>query len=262
MLADQFDAFLFDLDGVVYLGREPLPGATESLARLRNYDKKVRFLTNNPQPTREAISRRLNEMGVEANTEEIVSSGWATSEYLSRNGISPVYIMGSQGLVSEIVKAGVEVVDKGSSCEAVVVGSDEHLSYSHIRRASQLIYQGAKFIATNADSSFPSPKGPLPGTGAIVEAVKATTGAQPTVIGKPYPQMFDAAVRDLGFEADRIAMVGDTPDTDILGAHESDIIGILVSQEEVSFAYEEDPCNADVTISNLTELFDSREASI
>src|SRR5829696_497729 len=155
MIAERFNAFLFDLDGVVYLGDELLPGSEEALSRLREAGKEIRFLTNDPRPTRAQVCRRLAGMGVAVGMEEVITSGWATANYLLQNCIESAYVIGSRGLASEIGVAGVEVVDTGP-CEAVVVGSDEHVSYSHIRQASRYIFEGARFVATNADGSFPS----------------------------------------------------------------------------------------------------------
>lgn len=253
VLADRFDVFLFDLDGVIYLGREPLPGARETLSRLRSDGKTIRFLTNDPRPTRAQVARRLADMRVGARPEEVVTSGWATASYLREESVGSAYVLGSRGLASEIVAAGVEVVDEGP-CDAVVVGSDEHVSYSHIRRASRLIFDGSRFVATNADSSFPSPKGPLPGTGAIVEAIKVVTGEEPVVVGKPYPPMFDMALMDLGVSRDRIVMVGDTPASDIVGAHLAGITGVLVSREHDLRFRVRDLRAPDAVITDLTGL--------
>src|SRR5919202_4539725 len=247
MLADRFDAFLLDLDGVVYLGDEPLPGAKEALVRLRQAGRAIRFLTNDPRPIRAQVSRRLAGIGIEAHAEEVVTSGWATASYLLQNDIESTYVIGSRGLASEIGVVGVEVVDRGP-CEAVVVGSDEHVSYSHIRQASRYIFEGARFVATNADGSFPSPKGPLPGTGAIVEAVRVTTDKRPVVVGKPFSPMFDIALEDLGTDRERTVMVGDTPDTDIAGANHVGISGVLVSREDAQGASDEDGSSADAVI--------------
>lgn len=246
MLAEQFDAFLFDLDGVVYIGGEPVDGARDALCRIREKDKELRFLTNDPVSTRSQVVRRLRGMDIEAAPEEIVTSGWATAKYLQANGLGSAYVVGSRGLVSELVKADVEVVDRGD-CDAVVVGSDEHVSYAHIRRASQMISRGAQFIATNADRSFPSPQGPLPGTGAIVEAVKISTGEQPHIVGKPHSSMFDAALQGISAGAERTLMLGDTLETDILGAYGAGISGILIGKEGER--------GADATIRDLMELF-------
>jgi HAD superfamily hydrolase (TIGR01450 family) len=151
---------------------------------------------------------------------------------------------------------GVEVVDRGP-CEVVVVGSDEHVSYSHIRQASRYIFEGARFIATNADGSFPSPKGPLPGTGAIVEAVKATTNEEPVVVGKPFPPMYDLALKDLSIACERTVMIGDTLDSDIAGAKRAGISGVLVSREHMHDTADGDDSIVDAVIQNLASLFDS-----
>lgn len=188
-IAERFDALLLDLDGVVYVGDEPLANAVESLFRLRKASKRLRFLTNNPRLTRTQLAQRLAGMGIEAHEGEVVSSGWATAQYLREEGIGSAYVLGSRGLVTEVLFAGVEVVD-GSPCEAVVVGADDLVSHGHIRQAASAIFSGARFVATNADSTFPSPTGPLPGTGAIVAAVQTTTGVAPVIIGKPFAPMF------------------------------------------------------------------------
>ena len=256
MIAERFDAFLFDLDGVVYLGDELLPGSEEALARLREAGKEVRFLTNDPRPTRAQVRRRLAGMGVGVDAEEVITSGWATANYLLQNGVESAYVIGSRGLASEIGVVGVEVVDRGP-CEAVVVGSDEHVSYSHIRQASRYILEGARFVATNADGSFPSPKGPLPGTGAIVEAVRVTTDEKPIVVGKPFPPMYDMALKDLSTARERTVMIGDTLDSDIAGAKRAGISGVLVSREYTQDTADGDDGLADAVIQDLTGLFDS-----
>lgn len=256
MIAERFDAFLFDLDGVVYLGDELLPGSEEALARLREAGKEVRFLTNDPRPTRAQVRRRLAGMGVGVDAEEVITSGWATANYLLQNGVESAYVIGSRGLASEIGVVGVEVVDRGP-CEAVVVGSDEHVSYSHIRQASRYIFEGARFVATNADGSFPSSKGPLPGTGAIVEAVRVTTGEKPIVVGKPFPPMYDMALKDLSTARERTVMIGDTLDSDIAGAKRAEISGVLVSREYTLDTPDADDGVADAVIQDLTGLFDS-----
>lgn len=258
MIAERFDAFLLDLDGVVYLGEQPLPGVGETLARLRGANKRIRFLTNDPRPTRMQLLRRLIGMNIAACDEEIVTSGWATARYLRDQKIKSAYVVGSHGLATEILGAGIEVVDRGP-CEAVVIGCDEYVTYSHIREATRLIFNGARFIATNADSSFPSPKGPLPGTGAIVAAVRVSTGQEPIVIGKPFSAMFDIALQRLGVERARTVMVGDTLDSDIEGAVRAGIAGVLVQRNGEKVVFPKERVVADAVISNLSELFDLSE---
>lgn len=257
VLAEQFAAFLFDLDGVVYVGEKVLPGARDSLARLREMGKPVRFLTNDPRPTRDDVAQHLAEMGVEVRTKEVVTSGWATAKHLRESGMRSAYVVGSEGLAAEVRELGVEVVGLGRDCDAVVVGCDERVSYRHIRRASELVHGGARFVATNGDGSFPGPEGPLPATGAIVAAIRAATGKRPTVVGKPHPRMFDLCAEDLGIEASSsVAVIGDSPETDILGAHNSGFAGILVSSRPDVFASPRDYRVPDATIADLRGLFE------
>lgn len=236
------------------MGDDPLPEAGETLARLRDAEKTIRFLTNDPRPGREQVSRRLTGMGVEATPEDVVTCGRATAAYLRKIGAGSAYVVGSRGLASEVGGAGVEVVDRGP-CEAVVVGCDEHVSYAHIRQASRLVFEGARFVATNEDGSFPSPKGPLPATGAIVAAIRATTDREPVVIGKPYPAMFDMALEGLGVDRERVVMVGDSPDTDIAGARRAGISGVLVDRGGSQRPQDEDQ-TPDAVIPDLAALFD------
>lgn len=256
MLADLFDAFLLDLDGVVYLGNEPLPHARESLERLRETGKVLRFLTNDPRPTRDEIAMRLSGMGMQACAEEVVTSGWVTAGYLAAAGLHSAYVVGSPGLVSEIRDAGVEVVNTGQA-EAVVVGADERTSYRHVEHAARLVRGGAYFVATNPDGSFPTEEGSSPGTGAIVAAVEVAAGRRPdAIIGKPHRPMFDLALEGLGAEPSRIAVVGDNPETDILGAHQAGLAAVLISESPVEFPSSRDFRASDVTIPDLSFLFE------
>ena len=255
-LAERFDTFLFDLDGTVYLGNSPLPCAREALTQLRGMGKAVRFLTNDPRPTRAEVTQRLIGMGIEVHQQEIFTSGWATARYLGQSGVSTAYVVGSPGLVSEIREAGIEVIESGQP-KAVVVGGDEHTSYTHIQKATKLVLGGAEFVATNPDASYPTPEGPIPGAGAVVAAVQVAAGEQPTVtIGKPHPKMFDMALEGLNIETERVVMVGDNPSTDILGAHRTGITGILITKTPPQFSSDHDLCVPDATIPNLSLLFD------
>jgi glycerol 3-phosphatase-2 len=227
MFLDQCDILLLDLDGVVLLGDHPHPTAVSSLHQLRRMGKLLRFLTNDPRPSREQVVDRLGAMGIEASLHEIVTSGWATATFLVQRQIHSVYLLGSAGLAAELLRRGIRLVEQGSP-EAVVVGCDEQISYQHLKRAATFIAEGAQFIATNADGWFPTPDGPAPATGAFVKALEAVTGKRPLVIGKPFPAMFTAALEGLDLHL-RIVMIGDTPSTDILGAHQLGITAILIS---------------------------------
>ncbi|EIM05437.1 hypothetical protein A1A1_16183 [Planococcus antarcticus DSM 14505] len=256
MLVDEFDVFLFDLDGVIYIGSEPLPEAVESLKRLRQDKKIIRFLTNNPCTTRKKTAMRLNSHGIEASSEEVITSGWATAQYLQNEKIRTALVLGDNNLKWECHQVGINTEDQNDA-EAVVVGWDNNVSFYDIQKAAKLIYKGAKFVATNADRTFPTPEGPMPAVGAIVEAIRVSTEKRPIIVGKPFPYMFTKALEDFPPSA-RVVMVGDNPETDVLGAHQVGIPSILISDQKTkNFPSPRDFRNPDATITNLNGLFDS-----
>ncbi|RSL30598.1 HAD-IIA family hydrolase [Salibacterium salarium] len=259
MIANQFDVFLFDLDGVIYIGNEPLLGAAEGLARLRKENKIIRFLTNDPCTTRSKIVQRLKHMNIEAYEEEIVTSGWTTAQYSKNKNIKKAFVLGNDDLHWELLQAGIEVTDV-ASCDAVIVGWDSSVTFGEIQKASKLIHQGASFIATNSDKTFPTPKGPMPAVGAMVEAIRIPTGKRPVIVGKPYPSMFQEATKNLDSSL-HIVMLGDNPETDILGAHQVGLHAILVGESAKPYPSKKDFRNADAQIYNLSDLFD-KEAQL
>ncbi|GGK79409.1 HAD-IIA family hydrolase [Haloarcula sebkhae] len=252
MIADRFETFLFDLDGVIYLGDEALPHAVDGVNRLYEQKKQIRFLTNDPRPTREAVASRLRELGIRADEEEIVTAAWAASAHLRREGVATAAAVGSEGLRTELRQQGITVTNE--SPNAVVVGADEQTTYADIRRATRHIDQGAQFIGTNPDGSFPTPDGPAPGAGAIVRAVETATGTSPTVVGKPEPLMFEVALEGISLDQDAV-VIGDNPATDILGAHRAGLTGILVANEAPVAASARDFTHPDAVIRSLAELF-------
>ena len=223
MIADHFDAFLFDLDGAVYVGEEPTPGAVESLDRLRERGATIRFLTNNPRPTRQQVADRLAAIGIEVGLEEIITAGWAAAEYAFEQGAESAAMVGSDGLATEIQMAGLELVD--TDPDVVIVGAASDTDYGDIRRVARFIRAGAPFVATNPDAAYPTPGGLSPGTGSIVRAVEVASGTRPTVVGKPDPRMFEIALEDVRGNA---VVVGDNPETDVLGAHRAGLPAVLV----------------------------------
>jgi len=233
MRALDFDAWLLDLDGVVYVGDQLLPGVAEAVATLRAAGKHLRFLTNDPRPTREQLAERLRRLGIDVAVEELVTCGWATARLLPRLGIGSAYVVGSAGLAEELRRVGITVVDEGVP-DAVVVGADERLQFQHVVEGSVLIQRGARFIATNADASYPMPFGTVPATGAVVWAIRLATGQRPLVVGKPEPLMFRLALETLPSSASAL-VIGDRVDSDVLGAHRAGLPAVLLAREAPDF---------------------------
>ena len=226
-LANRYDAFLFDLDGVVYRAESRVEHAADSLERLTRLGRPVAFMTNNSARTPRQVVDKLARVGVAAAPEDVVSSGIVTAEVLRERGVSNAFVIGEDGVLDALADAGVNVLGPdAAAADVVVVGWDRGITYDKLRTAALLVERGAELVATNADASYPGPDGRWPGAGALLAAVAATTGADPFVIGKPHAPMFDAARRRTGGE--RPLVVGDRLDTDIEGARALGIDSLLV----------------------------------
>lgn len=256
LISSQFDLFLFDLDGVVYVGSEPLPGAVESLERLRQENKSIRFLTNDPCATRESACARLHRLGITVETHEMITSSYATAQYMKDQGITSAIVLSDRHLQQECLKVGIEV-NTVEHPEAVVVGWDGQITLHEIQIAAQLITKGSAFIATSPDLTFPTREGPALATGSLVEMLKQATQVRPIIVGKPNTAMFQAAFQSCpSISKDRVVMIGDNPLTDIVGAHQFGISSILISETNTNpFPVKDDMRNPDAIIPNLKSLF-------
>jgi len=228
MLADLYDALLFDLDGVLYLGSDPIPGAGDVLAALRAAGKRVAFVTNNSSRRPEAVAAHLLDMGVQAVAEEVETSAHTTAALLAARGIRSAFVVGEEGIRSALEEVGVSVLGGFPvEADAVVVGFDRGADYPKLRTAATLVASGAAFVATNADASFPAADGTRwPGAGALLAAIETATGRRAEVVGKPHPPILTAALERAG--GGRPLMVGDRLDTDIAGADGLDWDSALV----------------------------------
>lgn len=203
---------LCDLDGVLYRGSEPLPGVTPALERLLDSVDAVLFITNNSTRTPEETARKIaNLTGVDVGGDQVITSGQAAVALLG-DADSPVLVVGEQGLRDSVRAAGYELTDVPEAAGAVVVGLTRALTYEIIHEAMRAIRNGARFIATNDDTTFPTEDGLAPGCGAIVAAIAASSGARPEVAGKPNPAMHQLIKTQVDGE---VWVIGDRLDTDI-----------------------------------------------
>jgi glycerol-1-phosphatase len=219
-LAAQYDQFIIDLDGCVWIGDQPTPGAVEALRALREAGKRVAFATNDPRSTTEDYVTRLWKLGLKASLRDVVTVGGAVQHLLAetRSGRT-AFVIGTAPLRRHVANAGLRLLngtDLASRAEVVVVAGTEDLVYDDLRQASLAIRRGADFLATGRDPTYPQPDGLWPGTGAIVAAVEYATGRTANVVGKPQPQLLKTALDRLG--DGRTLVVGDRVDTDLGGA--------------------------------------------
>ena len=221
---------VMDMDGVLYRGDHPLPGAVDTLNALRDRGVRVAFLTNNASRHREELAARLSRLGFPCATDDVWGSASITALYLSRHAPDArVFLVGTAGMRREMEEAGIMVLPTHEGATHVVAGLDFTITYAKLAHAHYAICNGATFIATNLDATFPDgPATTTPGGGALVAALTTSTGVTPLVIGKPQPTGLALIAASWGATADSMAVVGDRLDTDIAAANAFGCLSVLV----------------------------------
>lgn len=207
-----------DMDGVLWRGMEPLPGLKLFFDMLHDMDAPFMLATNNSSKSPAMYVDKLHGMGVTTVREEnIVNSGLATANFLLKEYPigADIHVLGGQGLFDVIREAGFPIVEQGA--EVVVAGLHFELTYDMVARATLEINNGARFIGTNADPSYPSSEGMLPGAGSLLAMLETATGITPEVVGKPHAPMFHYALEKMGTAPEETLMIGDRLTTDIEG---------------------------------------------
>ena len=255
---------IFDMDGVIYRGNEPIEGAKETVEFMKSWGIPFVFLTNNSTKTPKMYREKLLSMGIDVPEENIVTSGLATRLYMAEH-VKPgkIFVIGGEGLREEM-----EALDWGTvsleecregawrGIKHVVVGLDPGLTYEKLKYGTLAIRNGASFIGTNPDTTYPAEEGLYPGAGAIIAALQASTGKKPLIIGKPNEPVYEIVREKLG-EVDEVWMIGDRLDTDILFAKRFGMKAILVltgvsGLEEV----EKSDVKPDLILPSVRELLD------
>jgi HAD superfamily hydrolase (TIGR01450 family) len=214
------DVALLDLDGVVYLQEQPVVGAAEALSAARRAGLRLEFVTNNASRRADEVAALLTSLGVPADPAEVVTSAQAAAALLADRlpAGAVVLVVGAEALVDEVAAVGLTPVDSADAGPvAVVQGYGPRVGWPQLAEAALAVRAGALWVATNADLTLPSLRGPLPGNGSLLAAVRAATGRAPDeIVGKPHPRLHAESVRRSG--AARPLVVGDRLDTDVEGA--------------------------------------------
>jgi 4-nitrophenyl phosphatase len=225
---NKYDALVIDLDGVIYLRNDLVPRADAFIEELVRGGKGFVFLTNNSSRTREDYVEKLSGFGIDVDLDQVVTSAYATCRYLQENMPgSRVYTVGEEGLRRELAGCGMKVVEE-EPVDVVVAGIDLHFTYEKLKRAATLIRNGARFVSTNRDATYPTEEGLFPGAGSIVSAIQTASGKRPINIGKPNKRVFDLCLSILGARPERAASLGDRFETDILGGIKAGMGTIMV----------------------------------
>jgi glycerol 3-phosphatase-2 len=227
--AHTYDVALLDLDGVVYVGPAAVPGVPAALEAAASAGMRLGFVTNNAARTPEQVATHLTELGVAARPDDVITSSQAAATVVAEL-IGPggrVLPVGGPGVAAALTAAGLTVVERAEDSPAAVVqGYGPQVGWAQLAEAVVAVRGGARHVATNTDATIPSPRGVLPGNGALVGVVSAVTGQRPLVTGKPDPAMHAECVRRTG--ARRPLVVGDRLDTDIEGARRAGADSLLV----------------------------------
>ena len=232
-----FKALVIDMDGVLWHGETPLPGLKDFFNTLNSLELPFVLATNNAMNVAEDYTNKLAKFGVEVAPGRILTASEATAGYMKRTypDVKEVYVVGEQGLHRAVREQGFGVVSpeqvrEGAFAPIVVTGLvRDKLTYELVAMASLLVRRGAELVATNADSSYPTEIGFMPGAGALLSMITVATDAEPAaVIGKPNAAMFEEALERLGTNAKDTAMIGDRLGTDIKGAKAVGMQTILV----------------------------------
>jgi HAD superfamily hydrolase (TIGR01450 family) len=255
-LADQYDGLLIDLDGVVWIGREPVPGSPEALVALREGGKRLVFVTNNPGRHPSTYAERLQGLGVEVGEEQIVTAGTVVAQLAGEaaGAGGTAFVIGATALKEMVAATGVQLLEgePARGADVVVVSGHRGFDYEELLTAKLALDGGAALFATSHDATMPMPGGEWPGTGAVLAAVETAAGRSAEIGGKPERHLFEMAIAaaqgassagggDAGRREIRLAMVGDRLSSDIEGGRRVGLETILVlsgttSREEAEAA--------------------------
>ncbi|BCL75558.1 acid sugar phosphatase [Jeongeupia sp. HS-3] len=217
-----------DMDGVIYRGKQLIPGAPAFVKRLLDAKTPFLFLTNNAEQTPLDLKLKLQHLGIVGLTEDnFITSAMATAMFLKQQKEhATVFVLGGGGLINELYNVGFSISE--SHPDYVVVSKTTSFSFEQLKKAVRLIDGGAKFIGTNPDMIDPIEGGYEPAAGTILAAIAAATGKQPYIVGKPNALMMMLASRKLGLHPEEALMIGDRMDTDIVGGLEAGMKTALV----------------------------------
>ncbi len=219
MLPSNIKALILDMDGVLWKGDAPIGDLPATFKRIRERGLKFMFATNNGTKTPEEYQNKLAELGVDVESEQVLTSALGIASMLERNFPrgTKIFMIGEGGIRVALEDKGFEIlsVDDAPQAQAVVMGLDRSITFQKIEEATLLVRAGIPFYTTNTDRTFPTPRGEIPGAGSWLAVVISATGVQPTVAGKPFPFLMELALERLGTSKEETLVVGDRLETDI-----------------------------------------------
>ena len=226
----RYQGYIFDLDGTIYLSERLIPGARETVERLRAAGRRVVFLSNKALEPRANYAAKLTRLGIATSPVDVINSTQALIVYLRRHHAGErLFVIGERALLDELRTEGFALTDDIAMIDIVVAAFDRTLEYAKLNTAHQALIRGARFYATNADRTCPIEGGAIPDCAGVIAFLEATTGRKIEMIaGKPSRHMLNAAVARLGVPLERCLMVGDRLTTDMVMGQQAGIDTALV----------------------------------
>ncbi len=240
----EIKGFICDMDGVIYRGNKIIPSAKVFFDFLIKHNLPFLFLTNNSESSQTELKIKLNNLGITGISEKnFITASMATATFLqTQKPKAKIFVIGAKGLVEELTNAGFILTDQNP--DYVVVGKTKDFNFDLLKKAINLIINGAKFIGTNPDLVDPVENGIEPACGTILAAIEQGSGKKPYVIGKPNSLIMAIAINKLNLEPNEILMIGDRMDTDIIAGLEAGLTtclalsGVTKKEELKDFAYQ------------------------
>ncbi|WP_100487412.1 TIGR01457 family HAD-type hydrolase [Sporolactobacillus pectinivorans] len=222
-----YDAFLLDLDGTVYRGKERIPEAVDFVKTLKEKGLRYLFVTNNSTRTKEAVAEQLSGFGIPCTANDVLTTSIATASYIkSQKENASVYYIGEDGLKQAMELENLRYEENHP--DYVAFGMDRQITYEKYAKACLAVRAGAKFVSTNPDVALPNERGLMPGNGSLTSVISVSTGVAPVFIGKPEPIIIELALKKIGTSKERTLMIGDNYDTDIMAGIRSGLDSLIV----------------------------------
>jgi len=259
---ENFELFLFDLDGVIFIGNKPIPRASETIRKIISYNKKILFLTNNPARSKMEYSKKLKNIGIDATSNQVLTSTDSMCHYLKLKikeiTKKTAYVIGSKYFKSQVRSTGINVVSGQNfrKTDFVIMGGHREFNFNEINIATILIRKGARLIATNRDPFYPTLNGLSPASGALLSSIETASEKEAIITGKPEKYIFDLSVKTAQFKnKKKIVLIGDNLNTDILGGIKYGIFTVLtLTGLTTKNDIKNSPIQPDYTIKNLSFL--------
>ena len=248
---------IIDLDGVIWRGETLLHGAVSLFKELNHRSIPYVIATNNASTTPEQFSKRAQAFGLDVKQERILTSSQAAVHFLHDQlpNTASVFAIGEEGLLTALTEGSFRLTNSSKGVQAVVVGMDRNLTWEKLSEAAYAIQEGALFLGTNSDPSYPTERGFALGTGAILQALQMTTGIQPIVVGKPEPYLFLQALEKLGTQPGETLVLGDRLSTDIQGGINAGLqTALLLTGATTGYDLQNSSIQPDFVFQDLNDL--------